>query len=46
MVLAAHVWHFWIGVVLVFASILTVIALAVGYVVKVQRPQYPRNPDR
>jgi hypothetical protein len=46
MVLAAYIWHFWIGVVLVFASILTVIAIAVGYVVKVQRPQYPRNPDR
>lgn len=46
MVLAAQVWHFWIGVVLVFATILVVLALAAGYVVKVQRPQYPRNPDR
>jgi hypothetical protein len=46
MVLAAQVWHFWIGVVLVFASILTVVALVIGYLVKVERPQFPPNPDR
>ena len=46
MVLAAQVWHFWIGVVLVFASILTVVALVVGYLMKVERPQFPPNPDR
>jgi uncharacterized membrane protein YdfJ with MMPL/SSD domain len=46
MVLAAQVWHFWLGVVLVISAILVVVALAVGYLVKVVRPQFPPNPDR
>jgi hypothetical protein len=46
MVLAAQVWHFWIGVALVLGSILTVLALTVGYLVKVVKPQFPPNPDR
>ena len=46
MVLAAQVWHFWLGVFLAIAAILTVVALVVGYLVKVQRPQFPPNPDR
>jgi hypothetical protein len=46
MVLAAQIWHFWIGVVLAISSILVVLALVVGYVVKIERPQFPRNPDR
>jgi hypothetical protein len=46
MVLASQVWHFWIGVVLVFGAVLTVLALVVGYLVRVVKPQYPPNPDR
>ena len=46
MVLAAQVWHFWIGVVITISAILLVVALAIGYVVKVERPQFPPNPDR
>jgi len=37
------VWHYWIGVVLVFAALLAVLATIVGYLVKVQAPQYPRK---
>ncbi len=46
MVLAAYEWTFWIGVILAISSILLVIAVFVGYLVKVVRPQYPPNPDR
>jgi hypothetical protein len=46
MVLAAQVWHFWLGVVLAISSVLVVVALAVGYLLKVMRPQFPPNPDR
>jgi hypothetical protein len=40
MVLAAYVWHFWIGVLLVGGAVLTLIALAVAYLGKVQSPKY------
>jgi hypothetical protein len=42
MVLAANVWHWWIGVVLSGGAVLTVIASVVGYLVKVQGPKYRR----
>ena len=43
MVLAAEIWHYWIGVVLALAAILTVVGLAVAYVVTVERPRYPKH---
>lgn len=43
MLFAAKVWHYWIGFVLWFATVATVVGLVVGYLVKVQRPQYPRR---
>jgi hypothetical protein len=46
LVMAAKVWHYWIGVALVLASIATVVALAVQYLAKVQAPQYPKRPKR
>jgi len=46
MVLAAQVWHYWIGLVLVIGAIGLVIALVIGYLVKVERPRFPPNPDR
>lgn len=46
MVFAAPVWHYWIGVVLALGGVLTVVALVVGYLVKVQAPQYPRRGQR
>ena len=42
-VLAAHVWHFWIAVALVFPIILAMIATGVMYVRKVVAPRYPRD---
>jgi len=43
MLLAAKVWHYWIGVTLFGGGVLAVISLVVGYLVKVQAPQYPRR---
>ena len=41
--LAAKVWHFWIGVALFLGVVATVLALVAGYLVNVTRPQYPRR---
>jgi len=46
MLLAAKVWHYWIGVVLFGSAVLTVIALVAGYLAKVQAPQYPKRGQR
>jgi hypothetical protein len=46
MLLAAEVWHYWIGVAIAAATILTVLALVVGYLVKVVAPQYPKRGQR
>lgn len=43
MTLSAVVWHYWIGVVLFFGAILTVAAVLVGYLVKVQSLKYPKK---
>ena len=40
---AAHVWHFWIAVLLVIPTILAIVVTAVMYVKKVVAPRYPRN---
>jgi hypothetical protein len=37
------VWHYWIGVVLFIAALLTVVGVVVGYVVKVQSLKYPKQ---
>jgi hypothetical protein len=44
--LLAKVWHYWIGFVLWFGALATVLGLIVGYLVKVQRPQHPRRGQR
>ena len=46
MVLAAEVWHYWIAVAVAAATILTVLALVVGYLMKVVGPQYPKRDQR
>ena len=46
MLVAAQVWHYWIGVVLFGGTVLTVVALVVGYLAKVQAPQHPRRGQR
>ncbi len=42
-ILAAKVWHYWISVVLVATGDLAVVALVVGYLVKVTANKYPRQ---
>jgi hypothetical protein len=42
-VLAAKVWHYWIAVPIVLGSIGLLIALVVGYLVRVVAPKYPRR---
>lgn len=43
MTLSAVVWHYWIGVALFLGAILTVAAVVVGYLVKVQSLKYPKK---
>lgn len=40
----AVVWHFWIGLFLAIGAIATVVAVAIGYIVKVEMPRYPKKP--
>ncbi len=37
------IWHYWIGVVFFFASLVTVLGVVVGYLVKVQSLKYPKR---
>ena len=39
--LAAYVWHYWIGVVLLVIAVATVLGLAVQYLFKVTATKYP-----
>jgi len=41
MVLAAEIWTFWIGAVLVILAVLTVAGLAAGYLARVASLRYP-----
>ena len=41
--LAAYVWHWWIGVALFLVAVLAVLSLVVGYLKQVQAPQYARR---
>lgn len=45
-VFAAQEWHYWIAVVLAPLAILQVLAMGVGYLVKVVRPRYPSRAQR
>lgn len=39
--LAAEIWHWWIGVILTGAGVLSVIALIAGYLKNVTALKYP-----
>lgn len=39
--LAAEIWHWWIGVILTAVGVLTVIGLAVQYAKTVESQRYP-----
>jgi hypothetical protein len=41
LLVAAKVWHFWLGVFQVIPAILLIIAIGVLYVVKVLAKKYP-----
>lgn len=43
MLLAAKVWHYWISYALVGVSVLTLVALGLGYLVRVTSQKYPRQ---
>ncbi|MDQ1402260.1 MAG: hypothetical protein QOG03_576 [Actinomycetota bacterium] len=42
-ILAAKVWHYWIGVLLVGVTVLALIGVGLGYLVKVSSQKYPRR---
>lgn len=42
----AVVWHFWLGLVLLVASLGLVVQTLVGYVVKVSATRYPNRLQR
>ena len=44
--LAAEIWHWWIGLVLVAVGILAVVALVAGYLKNVTAKQYPNRRQR
>lgn len=46
MLFAAKVWHFWLGMVLFVGTIIPIALLLIGYLVKVQAPQYERRRRR
>ncbi len=41
--LAAKVWHYWIGIAILLPSLLAVVATIIGYLVKVTSNKYPRQ---
>lgn len=42
-IIAAKVWHYWVGAALFIPAVLVSIAMFVGYLVKVVAPRYPRQ---
>ena len=40
--LAAKVWHYWIGIAILMPALLAVLFTVVGYLVKVSSKKYPR----
>ena len=44
--LAANIWHWWIGVVLTLVAVGTVLMLVVGYLKQVTAQRYPNRRQR
>lgn len=44
--LAANIWHWWIGVVLTAVAVITVVMLVVGYLKDVSATRYPNRRQR
>ncbi|MEI7507263.1 MAG: hypothetical protein WCK23_10640 [Actinomycetes bacterium] len=43
---AAYIWHWWVGVVLTIVGILTVVGVAAGYVKQVSASRFPGKRQR
>ena len=43
---AGKVWHYWIGLILFIAAVLSVLATVVGYLRKVEAPNHPKRSQR
>ncbi len=41
--LAANVWHWWIGIALVLLAVAAIVALVAGYMAAVTAKQHPRR---
>ena len=44
--LAAEIWHWWLGLILTGAAVLAILQVVVGYLRKVVAPQYPKRRQR
>lgn len=44
--LAAEIWHWWIGVILLGVGVLSVVALAAQYLGTVSNKRYPNRSQR
>jgi putative intracellular protease/amidase len=44
--LAANIWHWWIGVVVTAVAVITVVMLAAGYLKQVTATRYPNRRQR
>jgi len=42
-ILAARVWHYWIGIAVLIPALLLVVATVIGYLVKVTSHRYPKQ---
>ncbi len=43
LLLAAKVWHYWVGVAILLPALVAVLATLVGYLVKVTAHKYPKR---
>ncbi len=41
--LAAKVWHYWIGIAILLPALLAVVLTIIGYLVKVTANRYPKR---
>lgn len=44
--LAAEIWHWWIGIILTAVGVLTVLGLVAGYLKSVSSTRYPTRRQR
>lgn len=42
-IVAARVWHYWVGIAVLIPALLLVLATVVGYLAKVTANRYPKQ---